>query len=123
MCLIKTQVIEFGNKAIWSTRRVVRAPGTLFSWATCDETKVAALPRSRDQNGPGRDHSTLSSRSRHIRNKTPGTRTPALHHPSLKGGGKHAACAPTSVMPNERPLTAMAACRLGPVHWAMLSGT
>ena len=49
MCLIKAQVIEFGNEATWSTRRVERAPGTPFSWATCDETKVAALPRSRGQ--------------------------------------------------------------------------
>ena len=28
----------------WSTRRAERAPGTPFSWATCDKTKVAALP-------------------------------------------------------------------------------
>ena len=49
VCLIKTQVIEFGNEAAWSTRRVGRAPGTAFSWGTCDETKVAALLRSRDQ--------------------------------------------------------------------------
>ena len=51
--MIKAQVIEFGNEATWSTRRVERAPGTPFSWATCDETKVAALPRSRGQ-GDGR---------------------------------------------------------------------
>ena len=49
VCLIKTHVIEFGNEATWSTRRAGRAPGTPFSWATCDEMKVAALPRSRDQ--------------------------------------------------------------------------
>ena len=34
----------------WPTRRAERAPGTPFSWVTCDETKAAALPRSRDQN-------------------------------------------------------------------------
>ena len=28
----------------WSTRRAGRAPGTPFSWATCDKTKVEALP-------------------------------------------------------------------------------
>ena len=28
----------------WSTRRAERAPGTPFSWAICDKTKVAALP-------------------------------------------------------------------------------
>ena len=44
VCLIKTQVVEFGNEATWSTRRAGRAPGTPFSWATCDKTKVAALP-------------------------------------------------------------------------------
>ena len=53
MCLIKAQVIEFGNEATWSTRRVERAPGMPFSWVTCDETKVAALHRSRVQ-GDGR---------------------------------------------------------------------
>ena len=55
MCLIKAQVIEFGNEATWSTRRAERAPGKPFSWEACDETKAAALPRSRDQNdGRGR---------------------------------------------------------------------
>ena len=49
VCLIKTQVIEFGNETTWSTRRAKRAPGAPFSWATCDETKAAALPRSRGQ--------------------------------------------------------------------------
>ena len=33
----------------WSTRRAVRAPGTPFSWETCDKTKAAALSCSRDQ--------------------------------------------------------------------------
>ena len=32
-----------------STRRAKLAPGTPFSWAACDKTKVAALPRSRGQ--------------------------------------------------------------------------
>ena len=40
-------MIEIGDDETWSTRRVERAPGTPFSWATCDETKAAALPRSR----------------------------------------------------------------------------
>ena len=31
VCLIKAQVIEFGNEATWSTRRVERAPDTPFS--------------------------------------------------------------------------------------------
>ena len=39
VCLIKTQVIEFGNETTWSTRRAEGAPGTPFSWATCDETR------------------------------------------------------------------------------------
>ena len=50
MCWRKAQVIEFGNEATFSNRRAERAPGTPFSWVTCDETKVEALPRSRDQN-------------------------------------------------------------------------
>ena len=55
VCLIKSQEIEFGNEATWSTRRAGRAPGAPFSWETCDETKVSALPRSRDHDdGRGR---------------------------------------------------------------------
>ena len=50
VCLIKANVIEFRNEATWSTRRAECAPGTPFTWATCDETKVAALLRSRHQN-------------------------------------------------------------------------
>ena len=38
----------------WSTRRAGRAPGTPFSWVTCDKTKVAALPWSRDQDDGSR---------------------------------------------------------------------
>ena len=63
VCLIKAQVIEFGNEATWSTRRVERVPGTPFSWETCDETKVAALPRSRGQ-GDGRKLETPRRRCR-----------------------------------------------------------
>ena len=46
---IKAPVDKVEDNRRLSTRRVERAPGTPFSWATCDKTKVAALPSSRDQ--------------------------------------------------------------------------
>ena len=35
-------VAEVEDKWCLSTRRAERAPGTPFSWATCDKTKVAS---------------------------------------------------------------------------------
>ena len=42
-------VAEVEDIRRWSTRRAKRAPGTPFSWETCDKTKVVALPQSHDQ--------------------------------------------------------------------------
>ena len=41
---IKAPVDKVEDNRCWSTRRSERAPGALFSWATCDKTEVAALP-------------------------------------------------------------------------------
>ena len=49
MCSIKTLVIEFENEITWSAQSAGRAFSAPFSWATCHETKEAALPRGRDQ--------------------------------------------------------------------------
>ena len=46
---IRAPVDKVEDNRRWSTRRAGRAPGAPFSWATCDKTKVAALPWSRDQ--------------------------------------------------------------------------
>jgi len=41
---IKAPVDKVEDNRRWPTRRAERAPGTPFSWATCDKMKVAALP-------------------------------------------------------------------------------
>ena len=46
---IRAPVDKVEDNRRWSTQRAELAPGASFSWATCDETKVAALPRSRGQ--------------------------------------------------------------------------
>ena len=69
---IRAPVDKVEDKRRWSTRRVERAPGTPFSWAACDETKVAALPRSRDQGDgrgrrrPGRGYREINERGQFL---------------------------------------------------------
>ena len=57
---------------VWKRSNLVHSksgawPGTPFSWATCDETKVAALLRSRDQgDGRGRRRPEKGSRNQRV---------------------------------------------------------